>query len=80
MRNATIALGSAGIMMMVASIIRWSFVYFDLSQLVQATLIGFMFVSFAFAYEKLQNMQGELIELKKMRSQIKTEIIEYISR
>ncbi len=79
MRNITIALGSAGIMMMLASIIRWAFVYFDLSQLVQATLIGFMFVFFAFAYEKIQNIQEELIELKKMKFKIKEEIIDYIN-
>ena len=79
MRNITLALGSAGILMVVAASIRWSFVYFDLSQLIQAVLIGVIFIGAAFVYEKIQHIQDDLRDLKKMKKQIKQEIIDYIS-
>ncbi len=79
MRNITIGLGSAGVLMVVAATIRWAFVYYDLSQLIQAVLIGVIFIGAAFVYEKIQNIQDDLRDLMKMRKQIKQEIIDYIS-
>ncbi|KKN65968.1 hypothetical protein LCGC14_0476710 [marine sediment metagenome] len=83
MRFITKVLGSAGILMIVAATIRWSFVYFDLSQLIQANIIGIIFIGFAFIYEWIKNKDVEDSirdkKIKKMKEEIKKEILDYIS-
>ncbi len=83
MRFTTIILASAGILMITAATIRWSIVYFDLSQLIQANLIGSIFIGFAFIYEWIKNKDIEDIirdeKTKNMEKKIKKEILDYIS-
>ncbi len=79
MKSITTVLGSAGILMIIAATIRWSIVYFDLSQLVQAVLIGVIFLGFAFFYERLTGIYEELQNIRKMKEQIKKEVIEEVA-
>lgn len=83
MRFTTIILASAGILMITAATIRWSIVYFDLSQLIQANLIGSIFIGFAFIYEWIKNKDQQDFfrdeKIKKMKGDIKKEILDFIS-
>ena len=83
MRFTTIILASAGILMIIASTIGWSIVYFDLSQLIQANLIGSIFIGFAFIYEWIKNKDQQDFfrdeKIKKMKGDIKKEILDFIS-
>ena len=79
MKSITMILGSAGIMMILASIIRWSIVYYDLSQLVLASIVGTIFLGFAFFYERLTGIYEELKKIQDMREQIKKEVIEEVA-
>ena len=65
--------------MIIASIIRWSIVYYDLSQLVLATIVGTIFLGFAYFYEKLTGIYEELKEVRSMREQIKQEVIKEVT-
>jgi len=82
MRFTTKVLGSAGIVMILGATIRWSFVYFDLSQLIQANIIGFIFIGFAFIHEWMKNKEVQDMvrddKIRNMKDQIKKEIMEYI--
>ena len=83
MRFITMILASTGILMIIASTIRWSIVYFDLSQLIQANLIGSIFIGFAFIYEWIKNKDQQDFfrdeKIKKMKGDIKKEILDFIS-
>ncbi len=79
MKNITTILGSAGILMIITATIRWSIVYFDLSQLVQAVLIGVIFLGFAFFYERLTGIYEELQNIRNMKEQIKQEVIKEVA-
>ena len=79
MKSITMILGSAGILMIVASAIRWSIVYYDMSQLVLASMIGVIFLGFAFFFERLQGIYEELKYFKGMKEQIKDEVIKELS-
>lgn len=79
MKPITMILGSAGILMIIASTIRWSIVYFDLSQLVLAVMIGIIFLGFAFFYERLQGIYEELIIIKDLKEKIKQEVIDEVT-
>ena len=79
MKTITMILGSAGILMIVASTIRWSIVYFDLSQLVLSSMIGVIFLGFSFFYERLTGIYEELQNIKDMKEQIKQEVIEEVA-
>ncbi len=79
MKNITMILGSAGILMIIASTIRWSIVFYDLSQLILASMIGTIFLGFAFFYEKLTGIYEELIKIKNMEERIKREVIEEVA-
>ena len=79
MKNITMALGSAGILIIIGATIRWSVVYFDMSQLVLASLIGFIFMGFAFFYERLTEIYEELLNVKDMKEKIKQEVIKELS-
>ena len=72
-------LGSAGILMIIAATIRWSIVYFDMSQLVLASMIGFIFLGFAFFYEKLTGIYEGLQKIQNMKEQIKQEVIKEVA-
>ncbi len=79
MKNITILLGSAGILMIIGATIRWSVVFFDMSQLVLASMIGVIFLGFAFFYERLTGIYEELIIIKDLKEKIKQEVIEELS-
>ncbi len=79
MKSITMILGSAGIIMIIASVLRWSVVYYDLSQLVLASIVGVVFVGFAFFYERLEDIYEELKETRSMKKQIKQEVIKELS-
>ena len=83
MRFTTMILASTGILMIIASTIGWSIVYFDLSQLIQANLIGSIFIGFAFIYEWIKNKDQQDFfrdeKIKKMKGDIKKEILDFIS-
>lgn len=83
MRFTTKVLGSAGIIMILGATIRWSFVYFDLSQLIQANIIGVIFIGFAFIHEWIKNKDIDDHvrdhKIKNMKEEIKKEILDYIS-
>ena len=65
--------------MIIAATIRWSIVFFDMSQLVLASLIGVIFLGFAFFYERLTGIYEELINVKTMKEQIKQEVIKEVA-
>ena len=79
MKAITMILGSAGILMIIASTIRWSVVYFDMSQLVLASMIGVIFLGFAFFYERLTGIYEELKNVQTMKEQIKQEVIKEVT-
>lgn len=79
MKAITLALGSAGVLIILGATIRWSYVYFDLSQLVLASIIGLMFIGFGFFFERLDGIYGELVKIRDMRKEIKEEIIKELS-
>jgi len=79
MKTITMILGSAGLLMIIASTIRWSIVFFDLSQLVLGSMIGIIFLGFAFFYERLTGIYDELIKFRDMEERIKKEVIDYVS-
>ena len=79
MKSITKLLGSAGILIIVGATIRWSVVYFDMSQLVLASLIGVIFMGFAFFYERLMKIYEELYYIRKMKEEIKKEIIKEVT-
>ena len=79
MKSITMILGSAGILMIIAATIRWSVVYFDMSQLVLASMIGIIFLGFGFFYERLTGIYEELRNIKTMKEQIKQEVIKEVA-
>ena len=79
MKTITMILGSAGTLMIIGATIRWSVVYFDMSQLVLASLIGVIFLGFGFFYEKLTGIYEELKNVKTMKEQIKQEVIKEVA-
>ena len=79
MKSITMTLGSAGILMIIAATIRWSIVYFDLSQLVLASMIGAIFIGFAFFYERLTGIYEELVKIRDMKEQIKQDVIKEVA-
>ena len=79
MKSITMILGSAGITMIIASTIRWSIVYYDLSQLALASIVGIIFLGFAFFYEKLTGIYEELNDIRSMKQQIKKEVIDEVT-
>jgi len=79
MKTITMILGSAGILMIIAATIRWSVVYFDMSQLVLASMIGSIFIGFAYFYERLSNIYEELKKIQDLKEQIKREVIEEVA-
>ena len=79
MKLITMILGFAGILMIIAATIRWSIVYFDMSQLVLASMIGVIFLGFAFFHERLTGIYEELIIIKDLKEQIKQEVIKEVT-
>ncbi len=79
MKSITMILGSAGILIIIGSTIRWSIVYYDMSQLVLASLMGVIFLGFAFFYERLTGIYEELKNVKDMKKQIKQEVIKEVT-
>jgi len=79
MKSITMILGSAGILIIIGSTIRWSIVYYDMSQLVLASLMGVIFLGFAFFYERLTGIYKELKNVKDMKKQIKQEVIKEVT-
>ena len=79
MKNITLALLSAGVLMIIGATIRWSVVFYDMSQLVLASVIGVIFIGFAWIYERIVAIDKKLDNLTLMREQIKKEVVEYIS-
>ncbi|KKL65903.1 hypothetical protein LCGC14_2150320 [marine sediment metagenome] len=79
MKSITMILGSAGILIIISATIRWSIVFFDMSQLVLASMIGVIFMGFAFFYERLTGIYEELKDVKEMKEQIKQEVIKEVA-
>ena len=65
--------------MIIAATIRWSVVYFDMSQLVLASMIGVIFLGFAFFYERLTGIYEGLQKIQNMKEQIKQEVIKEVT-
>ena len=79
MRNITLILVSAGVLMIIGATIRWSVVYFDMSQLVISSIIGVIFIGFGWIYERISSMNVKLDYLMNMENTIKQDVIKYIS-
>ena len=79
MKTITMILGSSGILTIIGATIRWSVVYFDMSQLVLASMIGVIFIGFAFFYERLTGIYDELKKVGEMKETIKREVIEEVA-
>ena len=61
----TIAIGIIGIFVIIASTIRWFFLFPDYSQFIIAVGIGVVFIGFAYIYETLKRMDEQFIEFDK---------------
>ena len=79
MKNITLVLVSAGVLMIIGATIRWSVVYFDMSQLVISSIIGIIFIGFGWIYERISSMNVKLDYLMNMENTIKQDVIKYIS-
>ncbi len=79
MKNITKILGSAGILMIIGATIRWSVVFYDMSQLVLASLIGVIFLGFAYFHEKLNEIYIKLVNIEEMEERIKQDLIKELS-
>ena len=56
---------SAGAVVIIASIIRWFFLYYDPSQLVLAVSIGLIICGFAYLYDWMRNTEQDYNKLNK---------------
>ncbi len=79
MQNITKILSSAGIVMILGAVIRWGFVFYDLSQLILSIIIGVIFIGFGWIYEMIKLLDEDLSNLSKMETRIKNKVIKYIS-
>ena len=73
-RNLTLIFSIFGGFLIFLSTIRWFFIYYDLSQFFMGSLVGMVFIGFAFIYERLKDNEVTYKDFKLDIASIDTKI------
>ena len=63
LKTLTIAMGLAGMLIIIASLGRWFFIFYDPSQAILGTSIGIILLGFAYIYERLCKNAEDRLDL-----------------